>query len=271
MIKNKRNGESYFDLIETLPGKRITLEDQAEGLICPGLYHAIRHDIDHDMDKALAFARAESKAGISATYFLLPTAGYFDYSWRFRNDVQELHELGHRIGYHNNVITEWIQSDKKADIKGLIERPLEFLRDEGRPVVGTSSHGGPLCYKHNYINYQVWKESVSRPYVGPEGMEPVSLQEVGLGYEAYFLPRDAYFSDSGGRWQGGYKNKIDRHERNPEGDAVRDAVIDTFGKLASGVMQVLIHPCWWEVEGGQRTPWVSPLHPDTAEKKEALG
>jgi len=247
MIINKRNGENYFDLIRMIDGKHITLEDQASGIVIDRRYYAIRHDVDHDIDHALAFARGEQAEGIKATYFLLPTAPYFDYSERFHDQLLELQEMGHNIGYHTAAITEWINGGKKAEIKDIIMKPLEFLRETGRDIIGTSSHGDPSCHELNYVNFQVWQEC--RPpasYANPDGLVRLSLKDVGLEYETYFLKRHAYLSDSGGRWQGGCDN-LDTHERNPVGDHVRDDVIKVFNEMEAGMFQLLVHPCWWEV------------------------
>ena len=247
MITNKRNGEDYFGLIHSIEGKRITLEDQASGIDKNRRYYAIRHDVDHDMKHALAFAREEQAEGIKATYFLLPTARYFDYSERFHDQFLELQEMGHNIGYHNAVISEWIMGGKRTNIQELIMKPLSFMRETGRNVVGTSSHGDPMCRELNYINYQVWQRChLPAPYVVPEGVVPLSLADVGLKYEAYCLERQFYLSDSGGRWQGGC-DILDKHEKNPVGDDIKNHVIKVFNKMETGMFQVLVHPCWWEV------------------------
>ena len=101
----------------------------------------------------------------------------------------------------------------------------------------TASHGDKFIIRKKLVNYQMWKES-SRPWSGPT----LSLKSYGLK-EAYFEPRAAYLSDSGGKWRGG---KI-------QGEVFEDAfgevnpieTILNFNKLDEGILHLLIHPYWW--------------------------
>src|SRR5437016_12309970 len=67
---------------------------------------ALRHDVDSRLDSALRLARLEHERGLRATYFVLHTAPYWD-----RDDlvarVRDLQELGHEVGFHNDLLTAW--------------------------------------------------------------------------------------------------------------------------------------------------------------------
>jgi hypothetical protein len=79
----------------------------------------LRHDVDHSLDVALAIARAEYERGYKSTYFLL-TPGSYSYGRNYYGDIinnrivhdralidkcKYLEDLGHRIGFHNDLIS----------------------------------------------------------------------------------------------------------------------------------------------------------------------
>ena len=223
---------NYFELIRRIKGGSF-----------------IRHDVDHDIDHALRFAEEEWNNGIHSTYFLLPTAMYFDYSNHFASKIRRFGAYGHDVGFHNNVITQWLDN-KEIPIQTLLNAPLSFLRNvAGVEVKGTSSHGDPLCRQKNYQNFQVWDEC-PKEFNNHLGFETVSLEDFGLEYETYFMRQGAYVSESGRQWQGYFCKKPGQFEPfNDIGiDKIR-AIIEKFNQSRTGLLQVLTHPCWWKVNG----------------------
>jgi hypothetical protein len=156
---------------------------------------ALRHDVDSRLDGSMALGRLESARGLRATYFVLHTAPY----WREGGliaHLRELQELGHEIGFHNDLVTAWRVGG--ADPRAALERALARLRGGGIEVVGAAAHGSPWCHRlgfHNNYVFAGWDE----PQPGfpnrevPEKLDPAAF---GLEYEAYHVPHDAYFSDS---------------------------------------------------------------------------
>lgn len=183
--------EVYRDLIASVDADIITFDDYILQPIRAGRRLIIRHDVDLDINRALAFARYENKLGIVSTYFLLNTAMYFDYSQKFLNICKEIQDLGHSIGFHNDLLTEcFIQnndwyycrschtySEENSDtsffcpkcfstnvvnvaksqqitssIENYLHYILDFLRSGGIDIHGTSSHGSVFCY-HNNVSY----------------------------------------------------------------------------------------------------------------------
>ena len=250
-ITRKKDGIDYIEFIRSINGR---IERMGDIAVSPKILTntiLLRHDVDHDMEHALQFAYEERKAGIQATYFLLHTAGYFDYSERFAAQCGKLADLGHEVGLHNNTITAWMQSEKNETMTEIINKPLDFLRSTcGITVKGTSSHGDPLCYTHNYVNYEMWKEC-PRERKNPDlGYAVFPLAHFGLTYEAYFLKRDAYLSDSGGIWRGVLKTEpdtdfsVDQND-SPEVDAQR--FVAAFNECLRGILHLLVHPMWWDI------------------------
>lgn len=156
---------------------------------------ALRHDVDSRLESALELARLEHEQGLRATYFVLHTAPY----WSDRDllpRLRRLQELGHEVGFHNDLLT--LALVERADARSVLERELERLRAGGLDVVGAAAHGSPWCHRlgfHNNYVFAGWDEP--RPgYPNCEVPQKLDPAEFGLEYEAYHVPHDAYFSDA---------------------------------------------------------------------------
>jgi hypothetical protein len=156
---------------------------------------ALRHDVDSRLESAVELAELEAVRGLQATYFVLHTAPYWDRP-ELLPRLRRLQELGHEVGFHNDLVTLW--HVEGADPRAVLQRELERLRGGGIEVVGAAAHGSPWCHRlgfHNNYVFAGWDE----PQAGfpnrdvPEKLDP---GEFGLEYEAYHVPHDAYFSDS---------------------------------------------------------------------------
>jgi hypothetical protein len=162
---------------------------------------ALRHDVDSRLESALELAELEAARGLRATYFVLHTAPYWD-EGDLVPRLRRLQELGHEIGFHNDLVT--VERVHGGDARTALEESLARLREAGIEVTGSAAHGSPWCHRlgfHNNYVFAGWDE----PQPGfpsrdvPERLDPA---EFGLEYEAYHVPHDAYFSDSsfvGGR------------------------------------------------------------------------
>ena len=156
---------------------------------------ALRHDVDSRLESALEIARLEAALGLRATYFVLHTAPY----WRdpeLLPRLRRLQELGHEVGFHNDLVT--LQLVEGLDAGEVLARELERLRGGGIEVVGAAAHGSQWCHRlgfHNNYVFAGWDEP--RPgYPNRDVPQKLDPAEFGLEYEAYHVPHDAYFSDS---------------------------------------------------------------------------
>lgn len=197
---------------------------------CPAKAVVMRHDVDRDIAHALKFAEFEIGLGIRSTYFLLHSAPYFDYSSSFASQCSALIAMGHKIGLHNNALTEWLNArdlGEETPPENYLKRPLAFLRSiPGVCITGTSLHGDLRCYKDKYSNCHLFSE-VPKKNTLPYGQIP--LASLGLRYEANFVPRKWLVHDSGGKWsQDLFK------------------VIEEFNNAQEGILQILVHPLWWK-------------------------
>jgi hypothetical protein len=187
---------------------------------------ALRHDVDSRLDSALDLAAHEHARGLRATYFVLHTAPYWD-----DDDVvprvRRLQELGHEIGFHNDLVT--VERVHGGDARAVLEDALARLREGGIEVVGAAAHGSPWCHRPGYHNNYVfagWDEPVPG-FPSTEVPQKLDPAEFGLEYEAYHVPHDVYFSDS---------SFVDGRRAHPA-----DLALEPGRRTI-----VLVHPCHWD-------------------------
>jgi hypothetical protein len=193
----------------------------------------LRHDVDDNdgsFGTALRLAQWEFERGYSSTYFLLHGAYYWD---EMLVHAPIFEELGHEVGIHVNAIAEGLR--RADDPPSILAEALVELRATGVRIVGSVAHGDPLCHVAKFVNDEMFRES-RRPSYGAwdrliehKGvvypLQPVSRSVYLLEYDANWLPRGDYLSDSGGTWSQSF-----------------DDVCERFGQ---GQLHVLIHPDWW--------------------------
>jgi hypothetical protein len=200
----------------------------------------LRHDVDDNagsFDTALRMAEWEFEHGYSSTYYLLHTAYYWE---RALIEAPRFEELGHEVGIHVNALAESFRVRREPHL--ILARALSDLRSTGVRVVGCVAHGDPLCREGArvvFCNDEMFAES-PRPALGPRTrmierggvvhpLSPMPRSVFGLEYDANWLSRGDYISDSGGQW-------------NPRPDSFELAVSHW---AEAGQLHVLIHPDWW--------------------------
>ena len=199
----------YSRADRVVPMRDVWKGDTAAGAI------GLRHDVDDNpgsFDTALAMAEWEMRRGYSSTWFLLHDSHY----WTQDNLARtvEFEEMGHEVAIHVNGIAEALRQNR--DPVAIVAEALAELREFVR-VEGCVAHGDPWCYRNrkgfgplDFVNDEMWLES-QRPDMGDpcrivshDGVHvpiaPVSRVELGLGYDASWLSRGMYLSDSGGGW-----------------------------------------------------------------------
>lgn len=201
------NKQYLTDLFSWVKGRDVLYKDYAR--MTPEEQKGkvlIRHDVDDLFMRSFDMAVLQHSMGVKATYFILNTAPY----WKphilphLMLVLREMQLMGHEISWHCDAISQWVMSDGNKAMNDIINEPLATLRSRGLKIVGSASHGNKLCYKYGYINYEVF-EGCERPegstfLKGTLDYPKVDMKDFGLEYEAYHLPRDQYFSESGGEW-----------------------------------------------------------------------
>ena len=216
----------------------------AEGKVC-----LLRHDVDSDINQAIKMAEIEYEAEVRSTYFVLHTAGYYKES-RFLDKCRYLQDMGHEVGLHNNIITATL-GEPSATTEEILARELAFLRGGGVDVRGTVSHGDNLCHELNFLNYQIFKGCVGKNR--PDSVKGIKFYTIDmadhdLDYEALFVERHSYLSDSGGsRWSWNYPKKAEPIESYRESQDVI-AYVNKLGMVEGRlILQILAHPIWWSL------------------------
>jgi hypothetical protein len=248
-LKKTTDGTLYFNLLNQIDGKISSFEELSTKK--KGRFIYLRHDVDSEtMDPAIQLAKAESQRNIISTYYLRYVSNYFQFNNKFLNEVKFISSLGHRIGLHNNVFPEYLQTQKP--IIEIISKPLNFLRDNGVVVNCCCEHGDPELLKQGLNNIMIWKNWEQDAVLGPEKRKDIipqnykiTLNDINMKYNACYIDRDAFLGDGGGGWTGiwGRFSKKQRYfKKLPD---IRRNIIQRFNDLPSGVFVALFHPHWW--------------------------
>lgn len=213
----------------TMPLVEMATSNEPERIVV-----GIRHDVDVSIDSALELGRLEQRRGVRATFFVLHSAAYWG-----RGDLidrlLELQDLGHEIGWHNDLVT--LEVVEGGDARKRLREELARLREAGVAISGVAPHGSYWAHALGYSNADFFPE-LGEPVAtdvivdGRERRVPTgTLAEFGLLYDAYHIPHDAYLSDS---------------LFDPEGRRWHPLLFDP-ATLAPGQRAIiLVHPCHWD-------------------------
>lgn len=186
----------------------------------------LRHDCDNVITPAVHMADWEYQHGYRSTYYVLHTAPYWREKHLLRGSLEEIAGFGHEIGIHNDAITVALETGRSpADI---LHEAIDELRGYGHTIRSTVAHGNARCHVDRYVNDEMFRECRRDGYgdIGRLGFRPVSLADFGLDFDANWLPRGDYLSDSGGNWSQPF-----------------DQVAAAFP--SKGQLHMLVHPDWW--------------------------
>lgn len=160
----------------------------------------VRHDCDNVIIPAVHMAQWEHDHGYYSTYYVLHTSPYWRDKPLLRMCLDEIASLGHEIGIHNDAIT--VHRETGHEPARILHNAVEELRSYGHTIRSTVAHGNARCHVDHYVNDEMFTECRRDAYgdIGRLGITPVPLSEFGLEFDANWLPRGDYLSDSGGQW-----------------------------------------------------------------------
>lgn len=184
----------------------------------------LRHDVDRALPNAIRMAELEAAYGIRTTYYVRMTEGTFR-----PPALRHLHELGHEIGYHYEVLAR-AKGDPQRAI-ALFEQELKRFR-QIVPVDTVSMHGSPLS---RWNNLDLWQTYDFRSY---------DVKEVYLSIDYADL---YYFTDTGRAWDAGRYNLRDHvpSRRPPERVQRTDDLIDFLKANPEHPILISAHPNRW--------------------------
>jgi len=186
----------------------------------------LRHDIDRVPANALAMAELEHQLGISSTYYVRTISSVYRESLLHR-----LHELGHEVGYHYEVLSKTGGDVPRA--LDLFATELARMRQHA-PVTTASSHGSPLS---PWDNLSIWKHG--------------SPADFGLRGEAYlqidYTDVD-YYTDTGRSWaatQTNLRDRVETHGRQPAMVHTTDELVRLVIRMPAPALCIQTHPERW--------------------------
>ncbi len=186
----------------------------------------LRHDCDNVIVPAVRMARWEADHGYRSTYYILHTSPYWRDKTLLRESLEDIANCGHEIGIHNDALTVALETGRNpADV---LHEVTDELRRYGHEIRSTVAHGNHRCRIDHYVNDEMFDTCYREDYgdIGRLGFETSPLSAFGLDFDANWIGRGDYLSDSGGRWSQDFATL---HATWP----------------SKGQLHMLVHPDWW--------------------------
>lgn len=210
----------------------VPMEDIFDGAAGPDVI-GMRHDCDNVIHPAVLMAGWEADRGIRSTYYILHTSPYWQDKPLLQRSLERIAGCGHEIGIHNDALTVALETGR--DPADILHEAVDELRGYGHTIRSTVAHGHHRCSVDKYVNDEMFDGCYRKDYgdIGRLGFTTSSLAAFGLDFDANWLSRGDYLSDSGGRWSQPF-----------------EGVAGAFP--ARGQLHMLVHPDWW-AEAFERT------------------
>lgn len=267
MLKKKNDGFDLERILAKLPLTFDLMSKLARSEFRGDAY--LRHDLCGlaSESQILEMAQLEKEMGVSATYFIMPPGAYSSDTDNIfgalsdRNIVVsdrgielalKLLSLGHEVGLHNNAVS--LMLEHGLEPQRLFESFAEAYSASGVPLLGTASHGSPICREKKFNNREIFEGSHRRGWeIGRtirHGRRKVTLHSVdplsfGFKFEAYSLPRTSTLSDSGGRWSGKLSGSRPFLERQPDNEEEIVSELTKTKENGYTPISILLHPSHW--------------------------
>ena len=188
----------------------------------------LRHDIDEKPFNAFKMAELENEYGIQSTYYFRYPRSFLPTYYTFKPGIiEKIHNLGHEVGYHYEVL-----STTKGDYEKAIKL-FDYELKEFRKICEVKTicmHGSVLSV---YDNRDLWNH--------------YDFKEFGIVGEAYRSIKDvSYYSDTGSNWN--WKNKMRDFMPDKKEEIVVDTTDDLIKLIKSNKINnfyILAHPGNW--------------------------
>ena len=238
------NNFSFLNIQQALADKELYSKEKIS---------VVRHDIDtkNDLSIALEMAKFESGKEISASYYFRTIPDVFD-----RQVIKAIHDLGHEIGYHYEVLA-LTDGDFQKGIEWF-KKDLKLLRDIC-PIYTICQHGGTLGpYSSTSVmgllktGIALLTHKINMKYCPSIQLwDKYKLEDFDLIGDAYLsldFEKIKYFSDTGLSWDSHGTRIVDNvsEGRNSEVSAhTTDDLIDLITNDRIDRVNILVHPANW--------------------------
>ncbi|MBV8890292.1 MAG: hypothetical protein JO267_08775 [Alphaproteobacteria bacterium] len=266
-LRGRNRVRSYRELVRFALDQGLTprlFRDYAANPI-PANVVLLRHDVDHSLDNAAMLAEIDAALGVPSTFFMLPPGDYrrsenyyghieqgrVRHAPGFFERCRKIAAMGHEIGIHNDFVQ--LSYLTRRTVAELLRDEIAAFADAGIFVRGTAAHGSRFARDHDLVNYEIFAGAAAgRKPVGrsveQDGwsaiLHQIDAAGLGLTYEAYRVPRNIDFSDSGSTVR-----ISSRKTRHAALDLLGEADYRPFGDVIAEALEprlvMLIHPCWW--------------------------
>ncbi|MFC1975132.1 hypothetical protein ACFLXQ_01885 [Chloroflexota bacterium] len=212
-------------IIRALPAETMTLAQFLKAGQPQRLIFILRHDVDRSLKSALRMAELEARLQISSTYYFRTTRAVFR-----QESLTHLHQLGHEVGYHYEVLTKARGNHQQAIVK-FNEELAQFRRIV--PVETISMHGSPLL---PWDNRDLWQHYDFKEY-----------ELLGEAYLSIDYTNVYYFTDTGRSWADGRYNVRDRTGGRKPDRTIRttDDLIAFLNQVPDSPVLINTHPERW--------------------------
>jgi len=185
----------------------------------------LRHDVDRQVNAALRMAELEAELGIRSTYYVRKQPSVFK-----PEAIRQLHDLGHEVGYHYEILAKSKGNKEKAIY--LFEEELKQFR-EIVPVSTISMHGSPLS---PWNNMELWSHYDFQVFD--------VLGDAVLSVKGKDL---LYFTDTGRSWNAKRFNLRDHVSSRtaPRPIHITDDLIGFIEEKPAYPVYISIHPNRW--------------------------
>ncbi len=187
----------------------------------------MRHDVDRRPGNAVAMARAESAAGIKATYYFRVVG-----SANNPEAMKAVAELGHEVGYHYEDLS-LAKGDVQKALK-LFGQHLSEIR-KNASVDTIMMHGSPLS---RHYNLGMWAQA-----------SPIDFGLMGDAFLHLDYRDTVYLTETGRSWKSSSANLRDRPPDALEAqldDGGTQAVLSFLTRSKAKRFAFSVHPERWD-------------------------
>lgn len=119
--------EGYVAMLDELKRQGYTFANYENYLKYPRCV-ILRHDVDYSLQKALQLAKIEKQEGVSSTYMILVSSGFYNLmDYNTRSILQEITDMGHDLGLHFDEANYKVPD--MHTLKKYIKAEMQILRD----------------------------------------------------------------------------------------------------------------------------------------------